>query len=361
MRTPVKAVILSGGKKIIYLMRDEYITDRAGGAVNATAAEPGPGTRSVIDAGNRMSIAAGRLVVAAGGAEGNPGIVYGALSRVAGRAVIARSANVGGTFGAYFGYTTDALSLIMAAVPHGIYFRQAALRVLINGGHTGVGDLDAFAAGTDYRVAIVLRAVGAFHLAELSAGVWSLIWVDGTLNAATVYPVYSQFAGECSTTYLRVTDLTSWGAIATNETAIAAIGATTTSEANAIIEATWTAVAGETYELSVRRTDDDNRWIIRGDQVGSTIKLIQREAGAETERASAAQTWTNGTAYRIVVTQNGNTIKTYVANTAKNSYALAAFNNGATGAKTSHAVANLIAWPRTIPAGPAGELSRAAL
>jgi hypothetical protein len=118
--------------------------------------------------------------------------------------------------------------------------------------------------------------------------------------------------------------------------------------ANGLVEATWTAATGATYELDVRRTDNDNRWIIRCDQGGSTIKLIERNGGGETERSSAAQTWTNLTAYRIVAVCDTQSIKTVVGVTAKNSYALASFNATATGVKTSHAVADLVSWPRTI-------------
>lgn len=133
---------------------------------------------------------------------------------------------------------------------------------------------------------------------------------------------------------------------------------TTTSEANALIEQTWTAVTDETWELSTRRTDDDNRWIVRCDQAGSTIKLIERNAGVETERSSAAQTWTNGTQYRLVVVQDGDAIRTYVANVAKNSYTSASFNNTATGVETDKAGSNLVTYPRTLSGAALAELQR---
>ena len=46
-----------------YLLRDEFTTDLAAGAVNGTAAEPGPGTRTVVDLGNRLYIIGGKAII----------------------------------------------------------------------------------------------------------------------------------------------------------------------------------------------------------------------------------------------------------------------------------------------------------
>ena len=40
---------LMTGEQISWLLRDEFSTDLAAGSVNGTAAEPGPGTRTVRD------------------------------------------------------------------------------------------------------------------------------------------------------------------------------------------------------------------------------------------------------------------------------------------------------------------------
>jgi len=156
---------------------------------------------------------------------------------------------------------------------------------------------------------------------------------------------------------LRVTDLTgAWTSdygIATQRKATSVDSDTITMQANALVEHTITAATGVTQELNVRYTDADNRWIVRMDQAGSTCKLIERNAGTETERASAAQTWTNGSTYRIVVICDGTTITSFVAYVQKNTYASATLNQTATTATVSNAGTNLISWPRTVtlPAG----------
>ena len=75
---------------ISYLLRDEFTTTRAAGAVNGTAAEPGPGTRVVVDAGSDLSIAGSQLVFSGGtGSYGDPGYWLGpTVSRVAGSKVL---------------------------------------------------------------------------------------------------------------------------------------------------------------------------------------------------------------------------------------------------------------------------------
>jgi hypothetical protein len=200
--------------------------------------------------------------------------------------------------------------------------------------------------------ALVQRTNGIMVVGYVG-GSWLLLYPYTGGSESLLYPGLLHFGNTTNVlSTLRITDLPApWTddyGIATQRIASPTAGATATAEANAIIEFTWPAATGETLDFDVRRTDDDNRWIIRGSQGGSTIKLIERVAGVETERASAAQTWTNGTSYRIVAILDGNTIRTYVANVAKSTYSSASFNNTATGVKVSHAGTDLVCWPRTL-------------
>jgi hypothetical protein len=127
-------------------------------------------------------------------------------------------------------------------------------------------------------------------------------------------------------------------------------GTTITQPADAWVECVWTPGAGETLDLMVRRTDDDNCWIIRCSQAGSTIKVIQKEGGAETERGSTAAAFVAGTAYNVKAKMYGTVIAgiRHPVGTpgVSASYALAAFNQTATGVKVSGVtVAHLAAWP----------------
>lgn len=74
----------SPGSGISYLLRDEFTTALAADSVNGTAAEPGPGTRVVVDTGSDLSITGGEAVKVSGVANAN--ITY-PFTRVAGAVV----------------------------------------------------------------------------------------------------------------------------------------------------------------------------------------------------------------------------------------------------------------------------------
>jgi hypothetical protein len=73
-----------GGKKLEYLIRDEFLGDLAAGAVHGTPATPGPGTRSLVDAGARVSLSAGAARFALGGGTADPRLTYEGITAVAG-------------------------------------------------------------------------------------------------------------------------------------------------------------------------------------------------------------------------------------------------------------------------------------
>lgn len=135
--------------------------------------------------------------------------------------------------------------------------------------------------------------------------------------------------------------------LATARVAVTANDETMAATAEGIFEHTITAATGVTQEFMFRRQDDDNTWIVRMDQAGSTVKLISKAAGVETEQASAAQTWTDGTQYRIVVRARLNMINVMVADVFK-AYKASSALIANTGLKVSHAGADLVAWPISI-------------
>lgn len=71
---------------IAYLLRDLFATDRAAGAVNGTAAEPGAGIRTVIDVESKVTIQNDVLRFSSLTTSDwqRAGIIYGTLARVAG-------------------------------------------------------------------------------------------------------------------------------------------------------------------------------------------------------------------------------------------------------------------------------------
>lgn len=351
-KVPVLFSAVSSG--ISYLLRDEFTTNASAPLTSPRTCEPGPGTLTFYDTGNYLSIASSKLDLNGGGAAayGNPGAWSGStFTRAAGLCLVTLF-NMRSNTSAYFGFTTvtwGAINENGMRISSGGWFDSMA------GGGTGgdVGFSTNYPTGT---CLVILRSAGAFTIVD---GILQFVSALGT--TANVYAGVTSFSLNATLDYMRVTSLTGvWGTdygIATNRVASPTSPTATTSTVDAITEFTWTPAAAETLELDVRRTDANNRWIVRCSQGSSTIKLIECNAGVETERSSAAQTFTIGTARRIVVLAAGNTIKTHAAGALKNSYASASFNNTATGVNVGGFAtgSNLVCYPRDVSAYiPAG-------
>jgi len=326
---------------IVYLLRDEFTTPQAAPISSPRTCEPGPGTITI---SSGVSISGGQAAVPA--ANGlttpltayQPGIVFKHQSRVLGMSNEDYA----------FGWLKAASFATRPPSNTYGFFVTSNYAISIAFGGSGLGATGYATGGNNVTWCHVLADPYYFLVADSK-----LIYVLRNPFAFT-----SAYGIECtringrSVERVLVTVLGSpWNTshgVATDFLLTALAGDTITAAADAFIQAIWTAVAGETWELMIRRTDDDNCWIIRCSQAGSTIKLIQKEGGVETERASAAQTWANGSTYRLVVIADTQAIFNFVGEERKNTYASASFNQTATGVKTSHAVNNLIAWPRVL-------------
>lgn len=184
MRSAVKLVLLfrKGGA---YLIQDEFTTSRSAGAVNGTAAEPGPGTRFVTDTNGKLSVSAGgKLVTVTGGVgQGDPGLWYEPRSRNAGLLVIV-SFTFDAAQGFNFGFDTNQVG----ALRYSINANATALRVTGNQGGAQV-TVGALVAATAYIVAIALRSTGLMAFIKGGAFTnWVLIWIDATESTSPVYP-----------------------------------------------------------------------------------------------------------------------------------------------------------------------------
>lgn len=211
------------------------------------------------------------------------------------------------------------------------------------------------ATATDYRVYVIRRASGGMFL--VIGG--NLEWV-GAASIADAYMAWSNNnAAFKIKDHVAIWDMTTmfttrWGD-ATAYSAAPVTGDTITHTANGMLELSYTATAGDTVDIQVRRTDDSNCWIVRIDKNGNRIYLYEKTAGVEVERGATggiAQTWTTNTVYRIVVKFFGNIIHTFVAGTAKHAYNSASFQNTAVQGKvsgfTAAKVADLATWPRSV-------------
>lgn len=326
-------------------------TPDAAAPLSATYREAGAvGALTVTDTTNKLSVSAGNLAVADGTTAWNTTGVYGAgCTRTPGRSILARLTPADTLSYSQIGWLTSAA----IGQLYGAYFDYSAK---LHPAYAGVGvatTAATYTSATAYDIAVVLRASGFVMLVRGgSYTTWTIVWIDNARTDATVYPGVAVYSGARTIANLRVVDLGgAWASdygICTDRKATSAATDTITHTANCLVEHTITAATGVTQELWVRRTDASNGWIVRMDQAGSTIKLIELVAGVETERASTAQTWTNATQYRVVVVCDGTTITPYVANVAKTGYASATTNQSATTAYVDTAGVDLVSWPRTV-------------
>jgi len=210
------------------------------------------------------------------------------------------------------------------------------------------------------QLAIILRDTGAFLLMKGGAVPdWELLFPVDVGTAATLYPALSNQTIAGGVYHLRTADLvankyTEWDdnyALATSRTASPSNNVTTTMEANAIVEFTWTPASAQTLTIEFRKTDDSNLLKLVCDQAAGTIKLYNRVAGTDTELDSGkTQTWTVGVARRIVIRCYGTGIDTIVANIRKHAATGQTSNQSGTGVKVSGFTtgANLICWQRQL-------------
>lgn len=331
-----------------YLFLDRFTTDASAPMSSPRTCEPGPGKWIIDDSESKISIVSGQLSFAGGitsPAYGDPMVrSSSSVGSSAGTAVLGTVVSNTATAAIGFGAGT--------ANP-GFRFSNAGLVSADQGSSSNAETITL-----PIEVAVILRpgSAGGWCCRRTPGGTWELQWV--TASSPNTNPNVSSYNSAIVVDNVRVAVLPTWATeanIYTSYTATPANPQAGTMTADGLVYVTWTPAAGEVLELDVRRSDADNRWVHRCDQAGSTMKIIERNGGVETERASGAQTWTVSTAYRIGIVAVGESIRQIVGNTTRNTYTSAAFNRAATGVHLSGhtTAANLYAWPRyvTIPGG----------
>jgi hypothetical protein len=345
----------------VYLLFDEFTTARAAGAVNGTAMEPGPGTRTVVDASSVITIVDGRLKWNGTGPTGTR-IVSASQAPNAGQAwgwqMLVRATI---DFRLWQGLATSANDL--NAMVAGIRHTTASIIRVVEAG----GGLFDYTLGVNEHCFVFIERVGGaggllFGRNGLS-GNYTLLWVYSRAlsnRLMQVAQLESSTAENVEMDNWRLTTLSGnyasdWGN-ATNRVAAPVTGEITTMPANGIVEFAWTVVAAETLDIQVRRVDDNNCWIVRLIQATGRIYLYEKVAGVETERGATggiAQTLTAASTYRIIIRCEGNSIWTAGQNVTlaqnavgRHAYTSASFQNTATGVKVSGFTtgANLATW-----------------
>ena len=188
-------VVKAGSAPITYLLRDDFLTDRAAGAVNNTASEPGGigsaalNNRLVVDTTGMLTISDDKLVCAGGLGTPvwtDPNMRYGELvARAQGRAIVACVQPKARDKDWQIGWTRTASSTVRS---HGFYFgSDDKISVWENNG------LDsAYASYTPYAeflIAISLRAAGADFLikGDQNYQVWTKLKTTTSLADANMW------------------------------------------------------------------------------------------------------------------------------------------------------------------------------
>lgn len=326
-----------------YIFRDEFTTAEAAPMATPRTAEPGPGTWAITDAGNRFSVTAGGKLSFATGTDAECTVISTAgLNLAIGRAAIFK---VQRNPVIDFGLNSSHVRLNAGS----FYVNSGGLIISAN-------------RDDEFICALMLRNPG-YWLVDLTNNVLlyteSIAISDRKLYFGTGGIAPTLFGGTLD--YAHGLDAaapwtTQYGP-ATSYVAAPANGETITQQANGQVETRWTPAAGGTIDMQFRRTDDDNCLIVRADQAGSTIKLIKKEGGVESELHSTARTWTAGTEYQLAALMNSTGIRTMdkvvgVGGTTLRANVTNAFNQTATGAKLVCAgtIAHFTAWPRTVTA-----------
>lgn len=197
MGLPVSSI--AGVPVVPFLLRDDYLDDRAAGSVNSTLATPGGIgtaamlTRNVTDTGNVLSISSSQAVWAtnAAGTYGDPDLVYGSHVREFGRTFLCRFSKGNTVNNFAFGWGDNALVFDNSApgVTFGIGFVIGTIYinddVNIASTVTAVG---SYLASTVYHIAVTQRAAGGYFFWKDPGGAWKLLWVSSLDASTPVYP-----------------------------------------------------------------------------------------------------------------------------------------------------------------------------
>lgn len=311
---------------------DAFTTAAAAGAVDGTAAESGPGNRSVTDsAGTKLSISGGRLQIATPPTSGFSDPRYNSPStfqRRPGRVLsfTARGNNVWAGLG---GAADNGR--------HGVYFNTTNINFIDDG--SGVANGLTINITTDYTITVIER-LPAGALVYIQGGAYTTPTLLGVSNSnSAAMRIFLACGGNTGALQYDDVRLRDYGGATAQRFGLAsaahyapATGQTFTIAADSWIEFNWLPNTGETLNIIFRRSDASNYWTVRCSNGGSTTKIIEVNAGVETERASVATTW-NAAQFRVVVELRGTSIRVYRNKALLTSYGSATFNQTATGAE----------------------------
>lgn len=345
-----------GGWSPTYLLRDDFTTAASAPLTSPRSAEPGPGTLTITDTNNKLSVASGLLTFATGGVGAGDPRAWGAiLTRLAGRTVVASLLVSSSAAGIEVGWDNDTSTFPL----DGLRIVSSSTTARENGSAVDTGSL---VTSTQYKFALVMRGTGVLYF--IKGGVytsWTLVWV-GITGTHSAYPALSVNSSTAVGTVdlFRVLDLpapfaSDYGLATQRLSGARAAADTFVHEANCLIEFIMTTrPSALAIKLSFRKQDATNYWIVYIDSAGN-FALREMIAGVENVRATVA-TGAIANGHRCVVVADGTTIRFYNNNVLLTTYSSASnFATSTAGAIETlgtgpGAVSDIISWPRTLSA-----------
>lgn len=329
-----------------FLFREDFGVDESAPMASPIAAIPGPGTKTVVDTGNALSVASG--VVFFDDSSGSATVSSQSFTRITGLAMMFRPDSGTDFFTSSHGWDTNTSSAVNI---NGIRFTNSGIEIYTNGARL-VTDI-LFVIPEDYFV--VLRTTGAFSIKDDV-----LLWVGFTTTQTPLFARISNQAAAKNMKFdtLRVSQLpapwdTDNGIATTVLAGVRSEGDTFTHEADCLIEFEATTLPGSgNNQVIFREQDDNNHWRI---QMQSTGAMTFREinGGVNTTRISVgAGTISNGD--RLVVIADGNVYKLYVENTLVGTYTdsgsflITETSGRIRNINPGGVISDIISWPRVI-------------
>lgn len=181
---------------IRYLFDDEFFGTLTAGNVNGTDATPGPGTRTVVDTGDDVSIGSGQIQTAGFTATGDPALVYGdiAITREAGRVMLVRADITDLRYG--FGWSSEDATPTNSADMEAFFLDIGSGGPSVRHYLTQIDFQKSYTPTNEYLHAIVLKATGAYFFVKSTSdstwATWTLCWIA---NTGTATPLYAAWCG----------------------------------------------------------------------------------------------------------------------------------------------------------------------
>lgn len=314
-------LLLMQPSSIAWLLLAEFAAAVSAPLPNPYTAEIGQ--LDISDSGNNVSISGGNLVIAAAAALNNPVIASRTLfPRTPGLALITEFTPASATERWTLGWSPAQNTGLQS----GLYFRPGNLLDLLDNGASMVNALDVFVTGTSYALGFVQKAIGIDIYIRGGVFTSTTLLFSETAGNASVYAVAGPLTNTVAVGTMarfNIRQLSDAFAQSNGPTSVdvstPATGTVYTATADAVHRLAFTSPgspsAGDKTEFEFRRTDSNNKWILRKVRnAGNTawdLQLRTVTAGVEATPAGWADVTNVGAVDTFEVIASGDTISIF--------------------------------------------------